>query len=162
MSPANPVRSTTTTGGLVPAPSRSTVTSGVTAAGDSVTTGSKTATGGLLSSRLGSALAVTSSPTGSAHSSVSASATPRTRVISYDAGQMALESASANPVLSHDQDPVITGPGRFSGTGAYFGPTDWATMLTPPVRPKISWENTGEVSVVMSHLLLERLPIYLD
>ena len=140
LSPATSGRPTTTTGGLVPATSYSTVISGVTAAGDSVTTGSKTATGGLLSSRPGGTLAVTSPPTGNVHFSVSATATPRARVASSDVGtspfgQMPLGSASANPVSSHDRDPLVTGPGRFFGTGAYFGPTDWATMLPPPLRP---------------------------
>ncbi len=139
MSPANPGHSTTTTGGLVPASSHSTVTSSVMSAGDSVTTGSKSATCGLLSSRPSGAFAVTSSPTGRVHSSTSASATPRTRVTSYNAGtspfgQMAAEGASANPAQLHDQNPLVTGPGRFFGTGAYFGPTDWATMLPPALR----------------------------
>ena len=103
------------------------VTSSVMAAGDSVITGSKTATGGLLSSRPEGALAVTSSPTGNVHSSASASATPRTRVTSYDVGtspfgQMALESASANPVSSHDWDSLITGPGRFFWNQCLFWP----------------------------------------
>ena len=139
LSPATSGHSTTTTDGVVPATSYSTVTSGVTAAGDSVTTGSKTATGGLLFSRPGSTLAVTSSPTGNVHFPASATATPRTRVTSSDVGtslcgQMALGSASANPISSHDWDPPITGPGRIFGTGAYFGPTDRATMLPPPLR----------------------------
>ncbi len=82
---------------------------------------------------------------------------------SYDAGispfgQMALESASANPVSSHDRDPLITGPGRFS---------EPVPILALPTGQQcchhhcdlISWENTGEVSVAMSHLSLERLPI---
>ncbi len=66
---------------------------------------------------------VTCSPTGSVHSSVSGSATPRTQVTSYNAGTspfgpMAVDSASANPVHSHDRDPLVTGPGRFFRTGA--------------------------------------------
>ncbi len=137
LSPATSGHLTTTTSGLVPATTYSTVTSGVTAAGDFVTTGSKTATGGLLSSRPGGTLVGTSPPSGDAHFSASASATPRTRAASYDAGtspfgQTALESASANPVSTHDREPLVTGPGRFFETSAYFGPTDWAT---PPLRP---------------------------
>ncbi len=67
-------------------------------------------------------------------------ATPRTMAPSYEAGasplgQTAIENASANLVHPHDRNPVVTGPGRFLGTGAYFGPTDWATMLPPPLRP---------------------------
>ncbi len=140
LSPATCGRLTTTTGGLVPANSCSTVTSHVTAAGDSVTTGSKTATGGHLSSPPGGAFAVTSPPTGNGHFSASATATPRTRVSSSDVGtspfgHTALDSASANPVSSHDQEPLMTGSGRFFGTGAYFGPSDWATLLLPPLRP---------------------------
>ncbi len=138
LSPATSGRSKTTTGGLVPATSHSAVTSSVMAAVDSVTTGSKTATGGLLSSRPGGAFVVTGSLTGSVPSSVSASATPRTRVTSYDVGtspfgQMALESASANPVSSHNWDPLITGSNRFFGTGACFGLSDRPTMLRLPL-----------------------------
>ena len=50
-------------------------------------------------------------------------------------GQMALDSASANPVSSHDWEPLMTGPGRFFGTGAYFGASDRATLLPPPLQP---------------------------
>ncbi len=151
MSPANPGRSTTTTGSLVPAASRSTVTSNVTAAGDSITTGSKTASGGLLSSRPGGAFAITSSPTGSVYSSIVDSSTPRTRVTSYDAGtsplgQTAVESASANPMHSHDRDLLVTGPGRLLGTRAHFGPTNQATMLPPPLRPNFLGEYGRDFS----------------
>ncbi len=140
LSPATSGHPTTTNGDLVPATTYSTVISGVKAAGDSVTTGSKTATGGLLSSRPGGTLAVTSPRSGNAHFSASATATPRTRVASSDAstslfGQTALESASANLVSTHDREPLVTGPGRFFRTGAYFGPVDRATMLPPPLRP---------------------------
>ncbi len=133
-------RSTTTTGGLVPATSCSAVTSSVTAAGDAITTGSKTATGRLLSSRPGGTFAVTSPPSGNGHFSASANATPRTRVASSDVGtspfgQIALGSASANPVSTHDQEPSVTGLGRLFGAGAYFGPSDWAALLPPPLRP---------------------------
>ncbi len=139
-SPATSGRLTTTTGGLVPATAYSAVTSRGTAAGDSITTGSKTAAGGLLSSRPGGTLAVTSPPSGNAHFSASATATPRTRVSSSNVGtspfgQMALGSASANPVSTHDREPPVTGPGRFFGTGAYFFPNDRATLLPPPLRP---------------------------
>ncbi len=145
LSPATSDRPTTTTGGVVPATTYSTVTFGVKAAGDSVTTGSKTATVGLLSSRPGSTLAVTSPPSGNVHFSASATATPRTRVVSSDAGtspfgQTALESASANPVSTHDREPLVTGPNRFFGTGAKFGPVDRATMLPPPLRPNFLGE----------------------
>ncbi len=117
LSPATSGRPTTTTGSLVPATSYSTVTSGFTAAGDSVTTGSNTATGGLLSSRPGGTLAVTSPPSSNVHFSASVTATPRTRLTSSDVGtnvfgQMALRSAYANPVSFHDWDPLITGPGH--------------------------------------------------
>ncbi len=139
-SPAVSGHSTTTTGGFVPATSCSAVTSSVTAAGDAITTGSKTAAGGLLSSRLGGTFAVTSPPSGNGHFSGSATATPRTRVSSLDVGtspfgQTALESASANPVSIHDREPSVTGPGRLFGAGAYFGPSDRATLLLPPLRP---------------------------
>ncbi len=145
LSPATSGRSMTTTSGFVPATSYSMVTSSVTAAGDSITTGSKSATGGLLSSRPGGTIAVTSSPTGNVHFSTSASATPRTRVTSSDVGtspfgQMALGSASANPVSSHDRETLITGPGRFFGNGTYFGPTNRATMLPPSLRPNFLGE----------------------
>ncbi len=50
-------------------------------------------------------------------------------------GQMALDSASANPVSTHDREPVVTGPGRLFGAGPYFGPSDRATLLPPPLRP---------------------------
>ena len=140
LSPATSGHSTTTPGGPVPATSYSAVTSSVTAAGDSITTGSKTATGGILSCRPGGSLAVTSQPSDNVHFSASATATPRTRVSSSDVGtspfgQTALGSASANPVSTHDREPLVTGPGRFFGAGAYFGPTDRATMLPPPLRP---------------------------
>ncbi len=106
----------------------------------SVTTGSKTATGGLLSSQPGGAFAATSLPTGNGHFSASATATHRTCVSSSDVGtspfvQTALDSASANPVSSHDQEPLMTGSGSFFGTSAYFGPSDWATLLPPPLPP---------------------------
>ncbi len=132
LSPATSGRPTTTTGGLVPATFYSTMTSNVTAAGDSITT----ATGRLLSSRPGGTFAVTSPPSSNVHFSASANATPRTRVASSDVGtspfgQTALESACANPVSAHDRESSITGPGRFFGTCAYFGPTDRATPLRP-------------------------------
>ncbi len=38
------------------------------------------------------------------------------------------------PIWSHDQDPRVIGPGKVFGTGAYFGPTDLATMLPVPLR----------------------------
>ncbi len=149
----------------MPAPSRSTVTSSVTAAGDSVTTGSKTATGGLLSSRPCSAFTVTSSPAGSVHSSMSDSATPRTQVTSYDAGtspfgQMAVESASANPVHSHDRDPLVTGPGSFFRTGASFGPTNRVTMLPPPLRPNFLGEYGRGVSGCVPPLIRETSDLF--
>ncbi len=139
-SPAISGRSTTTTGGFVPATSSSAVTSSVTAAGDAITTGSKTATGGLLSSRPSGAFAVTSQPSGNGHFFGSANATPRTRVSSSDVGtspfgQTALDGASANPVTTHDREPLVTGPDRLFGAGPYFGPSDRAALLPPPVRP---------------------------
>ncbi len=144
LSPAVSGHSTNTTGGLLPATYYSAVTSSVTAAGDSITTNSKTATGGLLSSWPGGTFAVTSPPSGNGHFSASANATTRTRVASSDVGtspfgQTALDSASANLVSSHDREPSVTGPGRFFRAGAYFGPSDrcrhrcdpttWATMV---------------------------------
>ncbi len=139
-SPVVSSRSTTTTGGFVPATSCSAVTSHVAAAGDVITTGSKTAAGGLLSSRPDGTFAVTSPPSGNVHFSGSANAAPRTRVSSSDVGtsplgQMALESASANPVSTHDWELSVTGPGGLFGAGAYFGPSDRATLLPPPLRP---------------------------
>ncbi len=124
----------------MPAASCSAVTSIVTAAGDAITTGSKTATGGLLSSRPGGTFAVTSPPSGNGHFSGSATATPRARVSISEVGtspfgQTALGSASANPVSTHDREPSVTGPGRLFGGGAYFGPSDRATLLAPPLRP---------------------------
>ncbi len=68
-----------------------------------------------------------------------------THVTSYDTsmnpfGQMVTGSASANPVQSHDRDSLGIGPGRFFRTGAYSGPTDWATMLPPALRPNFLGE----------------------
>ena len=140
LSPAVSSRSTATTGGLVPATSCSAVTSSVTAAGDAITTGSKTAAGRLLSSRPGVTFAVISPSSGNGHFSASANATPRTLVSSSDVGtspfgQTALSSASANPISSHDREFAVTGPGRLFGAGAYFGSSDRATLLPPPLRP---------------------------
>ncbi len=114
LSPANPGRLTTTTGGLVPAVSRSNVTLSITDAGDSVTTSSKTATGGLLSSQPGSAFAGTSSTETNVHSSMSYGATSLTMATSHGAstnpiGQQALENASANP--DHSRGWALLSPG---------------------------------------------------
>ncbi len=158
LSPATSGRSTTTTGGPVPATYYSAVTSSVTAAGDSITTGSKTAAGGLLSSRPGDAFAVTSPPSGNVHFFASATATPRMRVSSSDVGtspfdQTALGSASANPVSTHDGEPLVKGPGRFFGAGDYFGPTDRATMLPPPLRPNYLGGYSSGYSVFVPPLV---------
>ncbi len=86
LSPAKPGCPTTTTGGFAPAVLCSNVTMGVTAAGDVVTTSSKTAIGGLLSSQPGGVFVGTSSTEANVHSPTSDGATPGTRVTSYDAG----------------------------------------------------------------------------
>ncbi len=159
LSPATSGRPTTTTGGLVPATSHSVVTSSVTAAGDFVTSGRKTATGELLSSQPGSTLVVTSPPTSNVHFSASASATPRTRVTSSDVGtspfgEMAQGSASANPISSHDWDPLITGSGGSSEPAPILAlptgqlcchcrcnPTIWANMAVGRVGMFPPWSE---------------------
>ncbi len=108
----------------MPATFYSAVTSSVSAAGDAITTGSKTAAGGLLSSQPGGAFAVTSPPSGNGHFPKSANATPRTRVSSFDVstsplGQMALDGASANPVSTHDREPLMTGSSIFFRAGTH-------------------------------------------
>ncbi len=138
LSPATSGRPMTTTGGLVPATSYSAVTTSVSAAGDAITTGSKTAAGGLLSSQPGGAFAVTIPPSSNGHFSACANATPRTRVSSFDVGtsplgQMVLDGASANPVSTHDRELLMTGSSRFFGAGNDFGPSDRTTLLPPPL-----------------------------
>ncbi len=106
---------------------------------------SKAATGGLLSSRPDGAIAGTSSFEASVHSPTSDGALPVTTVVSYDAStspmsQETFENTSPNPIHLCGWGPSVTGPGGFFGNaasvnpGAYFGPTDRALIVPPPLR----------------------------
>ncbi len=142
-SPAATGRLTTITGGSVFATSRSNVTATqVTAAGDLITTGSKPTPIGIPITRMPTIISDDSQTSVGTCSRVGPAVSSETTLASTRAspcivGLHAHGDASANSFTLSDRDTGMIRPGSIPIgvtsvlTGAYYGPTEWASLGPP-------------------------------